>query len=166
MKVSECSVCGKGTRQGFPLRVPGRRLTTGVVCPNCVGVMFKSLSDNAVTMGVDTQESHHEAEVSVPYGLSEKCVTDMWVGVKEQAEQALDLLFANAVSEISEKNGVTSKWIVVVHEDRVHFKRFENGAIVESYAPVSPVKAAVYATAIVNGLQPPRDLRPCDKPTG
>ncbi|WP_447874662.1 hypothetical protein [Serratia fonticola] len=121
------------------------------------------MGDNAVTMGVD---GHHEAEVSVPYGLSEKCVADMWIGIKEQAEQALELLFANAVAEASEKNGVTSKWVVVVREDRVHFRRFENGAMVESYAPVSPAKATVYATAIVNGLQPPRDLRPCDKPTG
>ncbi|QLH62279.1 hypothetical protein [Serratia symbiotica] len=101
----------------------------------------------------------------VPYRLSEKNVYEMWVGVKRQAENALQFLFATSATEIHKGNDPLSKWIVVVYEDRICFERFGDGVTLESYAPVTPAKAAVYATAIVNGLEPPGDLRPCDKPT-
>lgn len=105
-----------------------------------------------------------EIAAEVPYRLSEKSVFDMWVGVKKQAEDALQFLSVTAATETHKKKDVLSKWVVVVYEDQVHFERFEDGAMVENYAPVSPAKASVYAAAIVNGLQPPRDLRLCDKP--
>ena len=57
-----------------------------------------------------------------------------------------------------------SSWEVVVYDDCVHFKRVDNGRMQEGYPPVPVSKAAVYAAAIIHGLQPPRDLRPCDKP--
>lgn len=61
---------------------------------------------------------------------------------------------------------VVSSWQVVVYDDCVSFRRVDNGRLQESYPPVPASKAAVYATAIVHGLQPPRDLRLCDKPIG
>ncbi|MBC8994966.1 hypothetical protein IAI51_00265 [Pseudomonas sp. N40(2020)] len=57
-----------------------------------------------------------------------------------------------------------SSWQVVVYDDCVSFKRVDDGQMLESYPHVSISKAAVYAMAIVHGLQPPRDFRPCDKP--
>lgn len=59
---------------------------------------------------------------------------------------------------------IVSDWQVVVYDDCVSFKRVDNGRMQESYPPVPISKAAVYAAAIVQGLQPPRDLRVCDKP--
>ncbi|HHL2526016.1 TPA: hypothetical protein ACQ317_001900 [Yersinia enterocolitica] len=112
-----------------------------------------SSADMVMTAGVD---------MGKPYSLSEQVVLDMWLGVKQQAENQIDFLFANRDAE--GKKGALSKWIMVVFEDRVCFSRFENGTKIESYAPVLVSKAAVYAAAIVNGLQPPRDLRGCDKP--
>ena len=61
---------------------------------------------------------------------------------------------------------VISTWQVVVYDNCVSFKRVDNGQMQESYPPVPLSKAAVYAAAIVHGLQPPRDLRVCDKPIG
>lgn|GEM_PF-5064929 len=58
-----------------------------------------------------------------------------------------------------------SEWSVQVYTDKVLFRRIKDGAMKEAYAPVSLAKAAVYATAIVNGLRPPRDLYQCDIPT-
>ncbi|NAV73987.1 hypothetical protein FGF91_24360, partial [Salmonella sp. zj-f60] len=74
-------------------------------------------------------------------------------------------LFVTSETEAHKCNDPLSKWIVVVYEDRVCFERFGDGVNLESYAPVPPAKAAVYAAAIVNGLEPPKCLRPCDKPT-
>lgn len=59
---------------------------------------------------------------------------------------------------------VISSWQMVVYDDHVSFRRVDNGQMQESYPPVPISKAAVYAAAIVHGLEPPRDLRPCDKP--
>lgn len=61
---------------------------------------------------------------------------------------------------------IISSWEMVVYDDCVSFKRVDNGRMQESYPPVPTTKAAIYATAIVSGLQPPRDLRLCDKPFG
>lgn len=126
---------------------------------------------NIVTAAMYQQENEVEAKVDddsgdteTPYALSEKVVLDMWRGVKNQAESQIDFLCVN--HDAKGKKGALSKWIMVVFEDQVHFSRFENGAKLESYAPVPVSKAAVYAAAIVNGLQPPRDLRQCDKPIG
>lgn len=65
--------------------------------------------------------------------------------------------------DIRDKQPISS-WAVDVYDDRVSFKRIHNGRTEESYPPVSISRAAVYAAAIVGGLQPPRDLRPCDTP--
>ncbi|WGM00901.1 hypothetical protein [Arsenophonus nasoniae] len=57
-------------------------------------------------------------------------------------------------------------WIIQPGKNEVAFRRVTNGRIDEDYAPVNYVKANVYAAAILNGLQPPRDLRLSDKPIG
>ncbi|MEN4911425.1 hypothetical protein [Erwinia amylovora] len=123
--------------------------------------------------GVDVQKDgpHYGKETEVqavseaPYRLSEKYVYDMWAGVKKQAEDALQYLFVTSETEVHKGNDPLSKWIVVVYEDRVCFERFGDGVMLEGYAPVPPAEAAVYAAAIVNGLEPPKGLRQCDKPT-
>ncbi|MEX6285522.1 hypothetical protein AB6F89_02905 [Providencia hangzhouensis] len=56
-------------------------------------------------------------------------------------------------------------WVIQLGKNEVQFNRVIDGRIEESYAPVNYVKANVYAAAILNGLQPPRDLRLSDKPT-
>lgn len=61
---------------------------------------------------------------------------------------------------------VISSWQVVVYDDCVSFKRVDNGQMQESYPPVATSIAAVYAAAIIQGLQPPRHLRLCDEPIG
>lgn len=67
-------------------------------------------------------------------------------------------------AEDADDSTLISEWSIQVYSDKVLFTRIKkNGAWIERYAPVSLAKAAVYATAIVNGLQPPRDLRQCDK---
>lgn len=55
-------------------------------------------------------------------------------------------------------------WVIQLGKNEVQFNRVIDGRIEESYAPVNYVKANVYAAAILNGLQPPRDLRLSDKP--
>ena len=120
--------------------------------------------------GVDVQKdgAHYGEETVVkapPYRLSEKNVYEMWTRVKKQAEDALQFLFVTSEVEAHKNNDPLSKWIVVVYEDQVCFERFGDGITLEGYAPVPPAKAAVYAAAIVNGLEPPKYLRPCDKPT-
>lgn len=62
----------------------------------------------------------------------------------------------------AEEKTVISRWEIVVCTDRVLFTRVDNGLMQESYPPVPMAKAAIYAAAIVSGLQPPRDIRPCD----
>lgn len=56
-------------------------------------------------------------------------------------------------------------WIVQVGSDDVWFSRVTNGRIDYDYAPVSRDKANVYASAILNDLEPPRHLQKSDKPT-
>lgn len=58
-----------------------------------------------------------------------------------------------------------ASWIIQLGKNEVQFNRVIDGRIEESYAPVNYAKANVYAAAILNGLQPPRDLRLSDKPT-
>lgn len=56
-------------------------------------------------------------------------------------------------------------WIVQVGSNDVWFSRVTNGRIDYDYAPVSRYKANVYASAILNDLEPPRHLQKSDKPT-
>jgi hypothetical protein len=64
----------------------------------------------------------------------------------------------------SEKHPVT--WIIQLGVKDVLFSRVTNGHIDEDYAPVNRQKANVYASAILNDLEPPRHLQKSDKPTG
>ncbi|ROR60841.1 UNVERIFIED_ORG: hypothetical protein EC838_0132 [Providencia alcalifaciens] len=56
------------------------------------------------------------------------------------------------------------QWLISIIGNKFEFKRTFNGKTLESYPPVERSKATLYATAIVNGLQPPRGLCPSDKP--
>ncbi|MGL4858779.1 MAG: hypothetical protein ACRC5A_03395 [Enterobacteriaceae bacterium] len=49
-------------------------------------------------------------------------------------------------------------WVVRVGKESVQLIRVINGNIDATYAPVSRRKANVYLAAIVNDLQPPRNL--------
>lgn len=55
------------------------------------------------------------------------------------------------------------RWIIEVKNDRFSFAREINGRIEDSYAPVNKDKAAVFAAAIIQGLEPPRLLTPAER---
>ncbi|MDE1476223.1 hypothetical protein [Xenorhabdus bovienii] len=57
-------------------------------------------------------------------------------------------------------------WIIQLGAKEVLFSRVTNGRIDEDYAPVNRQKANVYASAILNDLEPPRHLQKSDRPTG
>ena len=57
-------------------------------------------------------------------------------------------------------------WLIQVFPTGVHFSRLHEGRTVESYARVGLDKAAIYAAAVIQGFEPPRDLRRLDKPVG
>ncbi|WP_340611979.1 hypothetical protein [Xenorhabdus bharatensis] len=63
----------------------------------------------------------------------------------------------------SEKHPVT--WIIQLGAENVVFSRVTNGCIDEGYASVDRQKANVYASAILNDLEPPRHLQKSDRPT-
>ncbi|MEI7125430.1 ClpX C4-type zinc finger protein [Pectobacterium versatile] len=178
MKLVTCSFCGKN--QGEVTLIIQSQLTNAAICSECSALCVQKANKKTLSpitvRGVDVQKDgpHYGKETGVqeaisepktPYRLSEKSVFDMWVGVKKQAENALDFLFATAATETHKKKGALSKWIVVVYEGQVCFERFGDGVTLESYSPVTPAKAAIYATAIVNGFQPPASLHQCDKST-
>jgi hypothetical protein len=64
-----------------------------------------------------------------------------------------------------EEKTIISRWEIVVCADSVLFARVDDG-VRENYPPVPMAKAAVYAAAIVSGLQPPRDIHPCEPVAG
>lgn len=57
-------------------------------------------------------------------------------------------------------------WVVDVLEDGVHLTRMHNGRPCESYRVVSCEVAVIWMAAVIQGYQPPRDLRRLDKPVG
>lgn len=57
-------------------------------------------------------------------------------------------------------------WLIEVSDDGVQMTRMHNGKANEIYPRVPHAKGAVYAAAITQGYQPPRDLRHSDKPAG
>ncbi|MBC8951312.1 hypothetical protein [Xenorhabdus sp. TS4] len=67
-------------------------------------------------------------------------------------------------TQCSEKYPVT--WIIQLGAKDALFSRVTNGRIDEDYAPVNRQKANVYASAILNDLEPPRHLQKSDRPTG
>lgn len=192
MELIKCAFCGRTQGECFSMirRHPDDKNAN--ICSECIGLCNRILSDKApvkpgkikligdfirkemaenttTVRGVDVQKNgaHYGEETVVkapPYRLSEKYVYEMWAGVKKQAEDALQFLFVTSEVEAHKDNDPLSKWIVVVYEDRVCFERFGDGVKLEGYVPVPPAEAAVYAAAIVNGLEPPKYLRPCDKP--
>lgn len=58
------------------------------------------------------------------------------------------------------------KWVIEKRGEKFFFTRLLNDKPVESYAPVTPEVAAIYAVAIVQDFQPPRCLIYLDKPAG
>lgn len=58
------------------------------------------------------------------------------------------------------------RWVIEITEGRYTFLKEINGSVDENYAPVCKAQAAVFAAAIIQGFQPPRDLRSCDKQPG
>ncbi len=57
-------------------------------------------------------------------------------------------------------------WVVDMLRDGVHLTRMHNGFPCESYRAVSPAEAVIWLAAVIQGYQPPRDLRRLDKPVG
>ncbi|MDC9591702.1 hypothetical protein PSI23_21070, partial [Xenorhabdus sp. XENO-10] len=82
--------------------------------------------------------------------------------VKDKETRAMDKSILKRVHG-SEKYPVT--WIIQLGATDAWFSRVTNGRIDEDYAPVNRQKANVYASAILNDLEPPRHLQKSDKPT-
>lgn len=57
-------------------------------------------------------------------------------------------------------------WMLKVNDSGVALTRLHDGKPVEVYRRVDHASGAIYAAAISQGFQPPRDLRVCDKPAG
>jgi hypothetical protein len=57
-------------------------------------------------------------------------------------------------------------WMIEVNVDGVMMTRMHDGKSVEAYRRVDHRTGAVYAAAITQGFQPPRNLMACGKPMG
>lgn len=57
-------------------------------------------------------------------------------------------------------------WKIEITGSQYVFSKEVNGRSDESYAPVGKEKAAVFAVSIIQGFQPPRDLRNYDTQAG
>ncbi len=56
-------------------------------------------------------------------------------------------------------------WVIEAHQDKTFgFKRYVDGLLHESHALMKRKRAAIAASAIIQGYQPPRALLRCDKP--
>lgn len=60
---------------------------------------------------------------------------------------------------MSEVNNTNERWIIEFVGERFQFRREVNGKLDESYCPVGKDLAAVYVIAIINGFEPPRQLK-------
>ena len=67
-------------------------------------------------------------------------------------------------AEIIDSITSDAEFVMTINKDTMILKRMHGGIVVESYAPVSKERGAVYLAAISQGFQPPRDLRLFDKP--
>ena len=66
---------------------------------------------------------------------------------------------------MSESNAVgeVEKWEVqVLNRDQFFIRRLVGERVTESYHPVNASKAVVWMAAAIQGIQPPRDMRPLD----
>jgi hypothetical protein len=61
---------------------------------------------------------------------------------------------------------ISEEWRIRIDGDRIWFQRLINGKMNESYRPASRAEAAVWASAVIQGFEPPRVLRHCDTPVG
>lgn len=75
-----------------------------------------------------------------------------------------DKLRGSGVGQDAESQLAT--WMIDVQKDGVHLRRMHNGVPCESYGVVSPAVAAIWVAAIIQGYQPPRDLRRLDSTVG
>lgn len=132
----------------------------GTFKKNIEAILSVSNACGVKTAGIDVQAKnivtaavHHQLG-----GMDGKIFHDQLLKQRQQEDEV--------EAENADDSTLISDWSIQVYSDKVLFTRIKDGAMKEGYAPVSLAKAAVYATAIVNGLQPPRDLRQCDKPIG
>ena len=61
------------------------------------------------------------------------------------------------------KKNRQERWAIDIQSDRFFFTREINGRTEESYAPVNKEKAAMFAVAIILGIEPPRLLTQVDQ---
>lgn len=54
-----------------------------------------------------------------------------------------------------------STWVLKVNDAGVQITRLHEGKTIEVYRAVSHAEGAIWAAAISQGFQPPRDLREC-----
>ena len=56
------------------------------------------------------------------------------------------------------------RWVLTFYGEKIGFVRYAGGVQQEAYRLVDRAEASVWAVAVVNGLQPPKHLLPCDTP--
>lgn len=70
-----------------------------------------------------------------------------------------DLLLRKAAELDGGADASGERWVIERADGKVFFRREHGGQVLEAYAPVCPERAAVYAAAISQGMEPPRALR-------
>ncbi len=67
-------------------------------------------------------------------------------------------------SDTNQHDALSDEWRISINDDRYTFARYANGRVVEIYRSVGQAEAAVWAVAITQGYEPPRDLRNLEIP--
>lgn len=139
------------------------------VCDDVLKIISKPVSDvvtSLVISGSDEETVHAAAKLTAI--AITRAVTDQVV-ISDQTAHCGDELKYFGTSSIPKHILTTDKypesWVINIGKEDVVFWRVVNGAACESYAPVSYGNATVYASAILNGLQPPKCLCRSDKQT-
>lgn len=175
--------CQEGRRlSGYELKVLAEDAGTAILA----GLVKAGIAEAGDVEGaVDDAcgECGGAGEIRRPYSAGERmpcpiCWADKvadWFSNPEQRSTVRSILEAHAAqsrsrapsdckSESSESRKTT--WLIEVGEGGVQMTRLHNGNPCEVYPVVSHAKAVIYASAVIQGYQPPRDLRDQGKPVG
>ena len=114
-------------------------------------------------------------EIRHPYSAVERIPCPICAGSPLQPLPAQDLVVPKATADAlrsdtcgdwdADRRRGTS-WLIEIDGDVVQLKRLHEGKVCESYRHVDRATAVIWAAAIIQGYQPPRDLRHQGKPVG
>ncbi len=118
------------------------------------------------TAGVDVQDKGIEVEIHSWGPLDE------WSPILAQRERERQVLFGRGPAKKAPAEGDTKEankeadqgevWTISIKENLFTFMRKINGELQEAYRPVEQDLAAIYAAAIIQGFEPPRQLKEKD----